>query len=219
MFSIESRKPGHQSKITYFIYTSFNLGNFGSCLSLERQVTLGLWLARVLIRAFSLFCYQFKPSSTSISASTSTSIINNQPSTSTSKSNFSYQPTTTSSKRGEEQGSKSPFSLLSEPISPSSLLSEPISPFSLNVYLAYSPSSLHFHPISPSSQLFLGHFSLLPILFLPPLVRLVIGHLRSYDGNCNENVTLKLNFALSVLRLFHVDHFVQNRRTALSLAW
>ena len=26
-----------------------------------------------------------------------------------------------------------------------------------------------FHCISPSSQLFLGHFSLLPILFLPPL--------------------------------------------------
>ena len=50
--------------------------------------------------------------------------------------------------RGEEQGSKSPFSLLSEPISPSSL----------NVYLTFSPSS----------QLFLGHFSLLPILFLPP---------------------------------------------------
>ena len=164
MFSIESSKPGHQSKITYFIYTSFNLGNFGSCLSLERQVTLGLWLARVLTRAFSLFCYQFKPTSTSISASTSTSIINNQPSTSTSKSNFSYQPTTISSKRGEEQGSKSPFSLLSEPISPSSLLFESISPSSLNVYLTFSPSS----------QLFLGHFSLLPILFLPPLVRLVI---------------------------------------------
>ena len=25
----------------------------------------------------------------------------------------------------------------------------------------------------------------------------MIGNLRSYDGNCNENVTLKLNFALS----------------------
>jgi len=62
--------------------------------------------------------------------------------------------------RGEEQGSKSPFSLLSEPISPSSL----------NVYLTFSPSSLLFPPISPSSQLFLGHFSLLPILFLPPLL-------------------------------------------------
>ena len=25
----------------------------------------------------------------------------------------------------------------------------------------------------------------------------IIGNLRSYDGNCNENATLKLNFALS----------------------
>ena len=58
--------------------------------------------------------------------------------------------------RGEGQGIKSPFSLLSEPISPSSLILEPISPSSLNVYLTFSPSSL----------LFLGHFSL-PILFLP----------------------------------------------------
>ena len=70
--------------------------------------------------------------------------------------------------RGEEQGSKSPFSPLFEPISPSSPLFEPISPSSLNVYLTFSPSSLLFPPISPSSQLFLGHFSLLPILFLPP---------------------------------------------------
>ena len=31
----------------------------------------------------------------------------------------------------------------------------------------FSPSSLLFPPISPTSQLFLGHFSLLPILFLP----------------------------------------------------
>ena len=47
------------------------------------------------------------------------------------------------------------------------------------------------------------------------------GSLRSYDGNCKENVTLKLNFALSIslLRLFHVDHVVQNRRSVLSLAW
>ena len=47
----------------------------------------------------------------------------------------------------------------------------------------------------------------------------LLGNLRSYDGNCNENITLKLNFALSLLRLFHVDHVVQNRRIALSLAW
>ena len=26
---------------------------------------------------------------------------------------------------------------------------------------------------------------------------MIVGSLRSYDGNCNENVTLKLNFALS----------------------
>ena len=71
--------------------------------------------------------------------------------------------------RRVEQGGKSPFSLLSEPISPSSLLFEPISSSSLNVYFSFSPSSLLFPPISPSSQLFLGHFSLLPILFLPPL--------------------------------------------------
>ena len=48
-----------------------------------------------------------------------------------------------------------------------------------------------------------------------------MGNLRSYDGNCNENVTLKLKFfvKLSLLRKFHVNYFVQNRRTALSLAW
>ena len=59
--------------------------------------------------------------------------------------------------RGVEQGGKSPFSLLSEPISPSSL----------KFNFSFSPSSLLFPPISPSSQLYLGHFSLLPILFLP----------------------------------------------------
>ena len=63
-----------------------------------------------------------------------------------------------SRKKGDEQGSKSPFSLLSEPISPSSLLFEPISPSSLNVYLTFSLSSLLFPPISPSSQLFFGPF-------------------------------------------------------------
>ena len=44
--------------------------------------------------------------------------------------------------------------------------------------------------------------------------------LRSYDGNCNESVPLKLVCVkLSLLRLFYVDHVGQNRRTALSLAW
>ena len=47
----------------------------------------------------------------------------------------------------------------------------------------------------------------------------IIGSLRSYDGNSKENVILKLNFALSLLRLFHVYHVVQNRRSALSFAW
>ena len=45
------------------------------------------------------------------------------------------------------------------------------------------------------------------------------GCLRSYNGNCNENAILKLNFALSLLRLYHAGHVVQNRRSALSLAW
>ena len=61
-----------------------------------------------------------------------------------------------STKRGVEQGGKSPFSLLSEPISPSSL--------KFNFFFSLLPT---FSPISPSSQLCLGHFSLLPILFLP----------------------------------------------------
>ena len=43
--------------------------------------------------------------------------------------------------------------------------------------------------------------------------------LKSYDGNCKENIALTLNFALSLLRLFHVYHVVQNRRSALSFAW
>ena len=86
--------------------------------------------------------------------------------------------------RGEEQGSKSPFSLLSEPISPSSLLFEPISLSSLNVYLTFSPSSILFPPISPSSQLFLGHFSLLPILFLPPLYLTSCQNTATRDYSC-----------------------------------
>ena len=60
----------------------------------------------------------------------------------------------------EEQGSKSPFFLLSEPISPSSLLFEPISPSSLNVYLTFSPSS----------QLFFGPFLPPPYSVPPPSV-------------------------------------------------
>ena len=66
-----------------------------------------------------------------------------------------------SSMRGEEQGSKSPFSLLSEPISPFSLLFEPISPSSLNVYLTFSPSSLLFPLFLPPPNFF-GPFLPLP---------------------------------------------------------
>ena len=62
--------------------------------------------------------------------------------------------------RGVEQGGKSPFSLLFEPISPSSLLFEPISPSSLKFNLFFS--------LLPT---FPPYFSLLPTFFgpfLPP---------------------------------------------------
>jgi len=59
--------------------------------------------------------------------------------------------------RGEKQGSKSPFSLLSEPISPSSLLFEPICPSSLNVYLTF------FYLLPTRSP----YFSLLSTFFGP----------------------------------------------------
>ena len=84
------------------------------------------------------------------------------------------------SQTGVEQGGKSPFSPLSEPISPSSILFEPISPSSLKFNFSFSPFSLLFPPISPSSQLCLGHFSLLPILFLPPLLTCPVYVLRSW---------------------------------------
>ena len=34
-----------------------------------------------------------------------------------------------------------------------------------------------------------------------------------------RHIKIELFAKLSLLRLFHVDHFVQNRRSALSLAW
>ena len=48
-----------------------------------------------------------------------------------------------------------------------------------------------------------------------------LGSLRIYDGCCNENVTLKLNFALGwvFLRLFHVCHVIGNKWSAFLLAW
>ena len=75
-------------------------------------------------------------------------------------------------RRGEEQGGggvnlPSPYFL--NQFLPPSYFFEPISPSSLNCYVSFSPFSLLFPHISPSSQLFLGHFSLLPILFLSPL--------------------------------------------------
>ena len=81
--------------------------------------------------------------------------------------------------RGVEQGGKSPFSLLSEPISPSSLLFKPISPSSLNASFSFSPYSLLFPPISPSSQLYLGHKILPPPYSVPPpsliMMKLLLG--------------------------------------------
>ena len=44
--------------------------------------------------------------------------------------------------------------------------------------------------------------------------------LRRSDGNYNKNVTLKLNLASTILRLFDVGHVAyKKRRGALSLAW
>ena len=48
----------------------------------------------------------------------------------------------------------------------------------------------------------------------------ILGNLRSYDGNCKGNVTLKLNFVLSQVSCHYsmLITFVQNRRNALLLA-
>ena len=45
----------------------------------------------------------------------------------------------------------------------------------------------------------------------------LIGNLRSYNGK--RHIKIELCVKLSLLRLIHVDHVAQNRRTALSLAW
>ena len=104
-----------------------------------------------------------------------------------------------------EQGGKSPFSLLSEPISPSCLLFEPISPSSLKFNYFFSPSSLLFPPISPSSQLFLGHFSLLPILFLPPLLSTTFYDICSgMQRNQNFVFGLKSDLCLKAFRFFKI---------------
>ena len=101
--------------------------------------------------------------------------------------------------RGKEQGSKSRFSLLSEPISPSSLLSEPISPSSLNVYLTVSPSSLLFPLFLPPPNFFLGHFSLLPILFPPSF--------KCYVNEQHEEKSNHLTFNEWILKKFQVEFF------------
>ena len=92
-----------------------------------------------------------------------------------------------SRKRGEEQGSKSPFSLLSEQISPSSL----------NVYLTFSPSSLLFPPISPSSQLFFGPFLPPPYSVPPPRVLCGWRCSNSSFNACAENSIPFFNFNVS----------------------
>ena len=71
----------------------------------------------------------------------------------------------TALKRGEEQGSKSPFSLLSEPISPSSLL---LISSSRSIQFNSLYSQLFFFSLLPT---FSPYFSLLPTCFgpfLPP---------------------------------------------------
>ena len=46
----------------------------------------------------------------------------------------------------------------------------------------------------PCKKDLVSHIRLKRVVARPDLV---LGNLRSYDGNCNENATLKLNFALS----------------------
>ena len=48
-----------------------------------------------------------------------------------------------------------------------------------------------------------------------------IGNLTKLQRQMQQkrHIKIELCVKLSLLRLFHVDHVVQNRRTALSLAW
>ena len=55
--------------------------------------------------------------------------------------------------------------------------------------------------------------------YWPVLPTTRVGSLRSYDGNCNENVALKLNLVFSGYSMLYKIGVVQNRRGALSLAW
>ena len=49
----------------------------------------------------------------------------------------------------------------------------------------------------------------------------VVSHLKKLRRELQRKRRIKIELCvkLSLLRLFHVDHVVQNRRTALSLAW
>ena len=88
---------------------------------------------------------------------------------------------------------------------------EPISPASLNGYVSFSPSFLLFPPISPSSQLCLGHFSLLPILFLPPhfpCVTFVSG--RIVQWRHDSRLLLLLNWFLHIIK--KKKHYTLARR-------
>ena len=78
---------------------------------------------------------------------------------------------------------------------------QPISPSSLNVYLTFSPSSLLFPLISPSSQLFLGHFSILPILFLPPQKGKRSLFFPTYDPHKNMKLLTYFDFHSTPSRL------------------
>ena len=57
-------------------------------------------------------------------------------------------------------------------------------------------------------------------VFIKPRGNFSLGNLRSYDSNCNEKSPFKIELCvkLSLLRLFHVGHVLQNRRSALSHA-
>ena len=54
------------------------------------------------------------------------------------------------------------------------ITSSPISPYSYNI--SFSPFSLHFRPEFSLLPTFSGHFSLLPIVYLPPLLACRVGY-------------------------------------------
>ena len=82
--------------------------------------------------------------------------------------NVELQATAQTLRGGRNRGVNLPSPYFLSKFLPPPYFFEPISPSFLNGYVSFSPFALLFPHISPSSQLFLGHFSLLPILFLPP---------------------------------------------------